>query len=92
MSRRRKSTLAVMGSKPAKFDAIIKGIHESRLPSPVVRRQIRETARVSLRESAAALGVAPMTYLRWERGEVEPRRAHAIEYRQFLDALTKASA
>jgi hypothetical protein len=33
-----------------------------------------------------------MTYLRWERGEVQPRRAHAIEYRQFLDALTAASA
>jgi DNA-binding XRE family transcriptional regulator len=81
-----------MGSEPAKFDALVGRIRDSRLPSPAVRRQTREAAGVSLREGAEQLGVAPMTYLRWERGEVQPRRAHAIEYRQFLDALTAASA
>jgi transcriptional regulator with XRE-family HTH domain len=57
-----------------------------------MRRRIREAAEVTIREAAAALGVAPMTYIRWERGDVKLRRAHAIDYRRFLDALSEASA
>jgi transcriptional regulator with XRE-family HTH domain len=69
------------------FDDLMTSVRDSRLPSPAVRRQIREEARVTIREAAKANGVAPMTYLRWERGEAQPRRQHAIEYRRFLDAL-----
>ena len=32
-----------------------------------------------------------MTYLNWELGKAKPRRAHAIEYGQFLSALRAAS-
>jgi hypothetical protein len=38
---------------------------------------------------AAALEVAPMSVLRWESGR-EPSRAHAIAYRELLDALEEA--
>jgi DNA-binding transcriptional regulator YiaG len=79
-----------MPSEAAQFDALVTRIRDSRLPSPAVRRQIREAAKVPMRESARELKVAPMTFLRWERGEVQPRRDHAIAYRQFLDALREA--
>ena len=70
---------------------MITKIRDSRLPSPAVRRQTREAAGLSIREAAAELRVCPMTYLRWERGQAEPRtREHAIAYRQFLDALREA--
>jgi predicted transcriptional regulator len=78
---------------PSDFDSLVGSIREARLPAPVVRRQIREAAGVSIREAAEQLHVAPMTFLRWERGEVEPRsRDHAIVYRRFLDALREAVA
>jgi len=78
--------------EPAEFDSLVTKIRESRLPSPAVRREIRENAGVSVREAAAANGVSPMTYLRWEHGQVQPRRAHAIKFRAFLDALQRAVA
>jgi DNA-binding XRE family transcriptional regulator len=45
---------------------------------------------VSVREAASTLGVSAMTYIRWERGDVQPRREHARQYRQFLNALQQA--
>jgi DNA-binding XRE family transcriptional regulator len=57
-----------------------------------MRRQTREGAEVTIREAAGALGVSTVTYMRWERGDVQPRRTHAIQYRQFLDAMREASA
>jgi DNA-binding XRE family transcriptional regulator len=79
-----------MACDSVKFDDLIDGIRASRLPSPAVMRKIREVAGVTIREGAEHLSVAPMTYLRWERGDVQPRREHAIAYRQFLDALCEA--
>ncbi len=49
------------------------------------------TAGVSLRDVAVALDVNPMTVLRWERGDVEPRRDSAIRYRQLLDRIAAAT-
>jgi transcriptional regulator with XRE-family HTH domain len=65
-------------------------IRSARLPEPAERAGVRRAARVSLREAAAVLGVAPMTVLRWERGETTPRRDDAVRYRQLLDALAGA--
>lgn len=75
-----------------RFDGLVERIRSSRVPSPAVCREIRERAKVSIREGADELGVAPMTLLRWERGEVRPRRENARLYRQFLDALQEATA
>jgi DNA-binding XRE family transcriptional regulator len=81
-----------MTDESAIFDALVTSVRDSRLPSSTERRQTREAAKVTIREAAAALGVSPMTYVRWERDEVQPRREHAVQYRQFLDALRTASA
>jgi DNA-binding transcriptional regulator YiaG len=82
-----------MGSEQARFDGLVSNIREARLPSPEERHQTRVDAKVSIREGAGALHVSPMTYLRWERGEVEPRRReHAIAYAEFLAALREAVA
>ena len=82
--------VAAMPPRSRHFDPLVTRIRDSRLPSPAVRRETREAADVSIREAAEELHVAPMTLLRWERGDAQPRRAHAIAYRQFLDALREA--
>jgi DNA-binding XRE family transcriptional regulator len=84
--------MTALQPEPAQFDALVRRVRDSRLPSPTVRREIRERAGVSVREAAAANGVSPMSYLRWERGQVQPRRAHAIRLRQFLDALDEVAS
>jgi DNA-binding transcriptional regulator YiaG len=62
------------------------------LPPPDARRQIRDQAGVSLRAMGVALEVAPMTVLRWERGEARPSGDHAVRYRRLLDELESAVA
>ncbi|MER5647311.1 helix-turn-helix transcriptional regulator [Streptosporangium sp. NPDC002524] len=64
----------------------------AQLPPPNECQQIRQRARVSLREMASALGVTAMTLSRWERGQAVPTLDHAITYRGLLDELTKALA
>ena len=64
----------------------------SRLPAPWRRRQIRESARVSQRELAAALGVSVMALNRWERGLVSPRGRFAAGYVAALERLEEATA
>lgn len=66
-------------------------VQRSQLPPPADRRRIRLEAHLSLREMAEALGVAPMTLLRWESGEAVPRRAAAQRYRTMLDSLAKVA-
>jgi DNA-binding transcriptional regulator YiaG len=89
---RRASTIACMGSKAEKFDGdgLTANIRAARLPSPAVRRRLREDAGLSLREVARLLEVDVMTVLRWERGS-RPRRANAVRYRALLDALEAAA-
>ncbi len=65
-------------------------VRAARLPHPAERRRIREAAGVSLREGAAVLHVSAMTFLRWERGDVEPRRTNAVAYAALLTALEDA--
>jgi DNA-binding transcriptional regulator YiaG len=64
----------------------------NRLPAPWRRRQIRESARVSQRELAAALGVTVMAVNRWERGLVNPRGRYAAAYAALLEQLEEATA
>ena len=63
----------------------------SRLPCPERRRQIRKAAKVTIRRGAEALGVAPMTYQRWETGKVTLPLDQAVRYRDFLDRLEAAA-
>jgi DNA-binding transcriptional regulator YiaG len=73
------------------IDELVARVREGRLPPPEQRRDIRASAGVSLREMAAALGVTPMTVLRWERGEVRPATGNAVAYRRLLHALRGAA-
>jgi predicted transcriptional regulator len=72
------------------LDELVAEVRSSKLPAPAQRRRKRERAGVSIRRAAAVNGVAPMTFLRWERGKVQPRRSNAVRYRRFLDALDEA--
>lgn len=67
-------------------------VRDARLPDPDTRRSIRETAGVTIREAAAAIGVSPMALHRWERGDARPRRHNAIAYARLLDALRDAAS
>lgn len=83
-------TVTPVPTKPRHFDPLVARIRDSRLPDPADRRKTREEAGVTIREAAGELHVAPMTFLRWERGAAQPRRDRAIAYRSFLDALSEA--
>lgn len=72
-------------------DDLISRVRASQLPTPAVRRTIRRRAGAPLREMGKALGVSPMTVLRWEQGATEPRLENAIAYRRLLDALQEAT-
>lgn len=71
--------------------ALVNRLRAAQLPPPDERRSIREQAGASLREVASALGVSATAVMRWERGERQIRRVHAIAYRQLLDALRDAA-
>lgn len=75
-------------SKSADMNEWAMRIRAARLPPPPVCRAIRQGAGVSLREVGQLIGVSPMTVLRWERGDVRPKRDHAIAYRELLDVLS----
>lgn len=81
-----------MDADQDRFSDLVEKIRSARLPSPAICREIREGAAISIRESADELGVAPMTLIRWERGDVRPRPENARLYRQFLEALQEATA
>ncbi len=72
------------------LDDLAASVRAARLPEPEERRRIREGARVTVREGAAVCGVSKQTFLDWETAKTEPRRAHAIVYRQLLDTLKAA--
>ncbi len=67
--------------------ALVDDLQAAKLPAPAQRRGIRIGAGATLRDIAEELRVTPMTILRWERGDADPRRAHAIAYRRLLDML-----
>ena len=60
------------------------------LPSRVMRRAIRENARVSQAALALELGVARNTVVRWEKDDREPRGRLRAEYARALRQLEEA--
>ena len=51
--------------------------------------RIRAEAGVTIPEAAAAIGVAPSTLWRWERGLRTPRGAAAVRYAAVLGELLR---
>jgi DNA-binding transcriptional regulator YiaG len=77
------------GSELDSVLAVARANHQ--LPSPDERRRIRESAGISQRELAKALGVATMSIHRWEYG-ARPSNALIQGYVNLLlrlDAITK---
>ncbi|MGW1201125.1 helix-turn-helix domain-containing protein, partial [Streptomyces sp. NPDC002536] len=59
---------------------------EAGLPSPRVRRELRERARLSKAQVARALGVSPSTVAAWESGR-DPAGGTRTKYAYLLDGL-----
>ena len=57
---------------------------QNELPSPDERRRLRESADLSIRSFAQALGVSPSTVARWEGDAGDPSGRYLIVY---VDAL-----
>jgi DNA-binding transcriptional regulator YiaG len=60
---------------------------DPRLPSPELRRAIRQQAGVSSTTLAASLGVSVRTLERWESGLTKPNPASALQYSAVLAHL-----
>lgn len=60
-----------------------------RLPTPRMRRAIRESSGLRVAEVAKALDVAAQTVHNWERGSRAPRGALLEAYVAVLDALAE---
>jgi DNA-binding transcriptional regulator YiaG len=58
-----------------------------RLPSPRVRRLLRQRAGLTPEQAAAILGVSRPCIVRWELGRREPRPRHVAVYLALLDRL-----
>lgn len=59
------------------------------LPTPAVRRQLRLADGLTQRQLADALEVKPLTILRWESGQTEPRRPWRDAYARLLQRLAE---
>ncbi len=63
----------------------------SALPTPALRRAIREAAGVSQGQIARELGVHRMTVCRWEAGTSTPSGDHRHAYAGILNDLSEAT-
>lgn len=79
-----------MGIRTPHVEQLLAELEASRLPPPAVRRSLRVSAGISCRQLGGLTGVTATTVSRWERG-AQPRVAHAIQYREVLDALRNLS-
>jgi transcriptional regulator with XRE-family HTH domain len=70
-------------------DLLERARERRQLPSPALRKALREGARLSKREVAAALGVSPMAVVHWERGSRFPSPAHLGDYAALLQSLQR---
>ncbi|MEU9235239.1 helix-turn-helix domain-containing protein [Streptomyces subrutilus] len=71
----------------AAVDALVD--REPDLPLPAVRRQLRLADELTQRQVADALQVKPLTILRWEGGQTEPRRPWRDAYARLLQRLAE---
>ncbi|MGP3691440.1 helix-turn-helix domain-containing protein [Streptomyces sp. IBSNAI002] len=71
----------------ASVDALVD--REPDLPLPAVRRQLRLADDLTQRQLADALHVKPLTILRWEGGQTEPRRPWRDAYARLLQRLAE---
>lgn len=62
-----------------------------RMPSPAVRRAIREAAGVTQQRIADEIGVHRMTVARWESGARQPKGADASAYAALLEQLREVA-
>ena len=58
-----------------------------RIPTPAMRRAIREAAGVSQDRLARELGVQRVTVTRWELGIRRPRGVNAVRYVNLLSRI-----
>jgi DNA-binding XRE family transcriptional regulator len=70
---------------------LVSKVKDAQLPPRKERRRIRVDAHVSGRRAARALGVNPMTFFKWENGDITPTLENAIAYRRLLDGLAEAA-
>ncbi|MEU9031460.1 helix-turn-helix transcriptional regulator [Streptomyces sp. NPDC048383] len=68
-------------------DALVDRVPD--LPPPAVRRQLRLADGLTQRQLADALEVKPLTILRWESGQTEPRRPWRDAYVRLLQRLAE---
>lgn len=61
------------------------------LPSPSLRRAIRENAGASQADLAEVLGVQQRTVGRWEAGRNTPQGRHLVAYVELLAKLQEVS-
>jgi len=85
------ASLRSPSDRTAPADALVEQVLAARLPSPAIRREIRETAGLSYRRMAEALEVDSMTVWRWEKGRTTPKLEDAGRYRSLLDALAEVA-
>ena len=72
--------------------AITKRLMLRKLPTPALRRLLREQLGLSQQTLAEAVGVTRETISRWENGEREPTRGdHAERYLEALEYLVAQS-
>lgn len=62
-----------------------------RLPSPALRKAIREHAGVTVAELAQVVGVSRQAIYRWEQGTRTPRGAVMHVYLAVLDELRRVA-
>lgn len=80
----------------AALPVLLKRLREARLPDPAKRREIRDSARLSREDIAAAMraeghNITVKAVEGWERpreaGGWNPRRDRAVAYRQLLERI-----
>jgi DNA-binding transcriptional regulator YiaG len=71
---------------------LIEEVQAWKLPSPRIRRAIRQAAAVTQVRMAAELGVHRVTFARWETGDLEPRGDNRTHYARLLAELQRVAA
>lgn len=70
---------------------LIEEVRARQLPAVKVRRAIRLAAGVSQVRMAAELGIHRLTFVRWEKGSIEPRGDNRERYARLLAELQQVA-